>query len=153
MNYLNFIDDETLVRATSQIIGRTQTNKKTDIGRNQLDPFGALFECAISQMDYEAWIKKEAGRQVQKSLQNAIGDFHQTLIGGLPGCQDVGKGKGLDTLNITNAAQSDNGNQYRLIVTNSLYVCSTIISEVAILTVNVTTVITNRRITYRVKKN
>ena len=65
----------------------------------------------------------------------------------------IHSGTATDTLNITNAAQSDNGNQYRLIVTNSLYVCSTIISEVAILTVNVTTVITNRRITYRVKKN
>lgn len=57
------------------------------------------------------------------------------------------------TLNITNATPSDNGNEYRVIVSNSVFVCSNDISIVAILTVNVTTVITNRRITIRVKKN
>jgi len=56
-------------------------------------------------------------------------------------------------LNITNAAPSDNENQYRLIITNSLNICSETISDIAVLTVNVTTVITNRRITYRVKKD
>ncbi len=56
-------------------------------------------------------------------------------------------------LTITNAASSDNGNQYRSIVSNSLYVCNTETTDVAILTVNVQSVITNRRITYRVKKN
>jgi len=57
------------------------------------------------------------------------------------------------TLNITNATPSDNGNQYRVLVINSLYSCSIATSNTAILTVNVSTVITNRRITYRVKKN
>ncbi|MFS4494101.1 FG-GAP-like repeat-containing protein [Maribacter sp. 2308TA10-17] len=57
------------------------------------------------------------------------------------------------TLNIMNATPSDNGNQYRVIVSNTLFVCQTVISNTAILTVNVTSVITNRRITYRVKKN
>jgi len=68
---------------------------------------------------------------------------------------DIGihSGTTTPTLNITNAAPSDNGNQYRLRVTNSLYICSDAISDTAVLTVNVTSVITNRRITYRVRKN
>jgi len=57
------------------------------------------------------------------------------------------------TLNITNASRSDNGNQYRVIASNSAFICSNDISNEVILTVNVSTVITNRRITYRVKKN
>ncbi|MFK7813150.1 MAG: FG-GAP-like repeat-containing protein [Maribacter sp.] len=57
------------------------------------------------------------------------------------------------TLNITNASPTDNGNQYRVLASNSLFICSADISEEAILTVNVSSVITNRRITYRVKKN
>ena len=53
----------------------------------------------------------------------------------------------------TNATPADNGNQYRVVLTNIGYVCGTTISNTATLTVRVNTVITNRRITYRVKKN
>lgn len=65
----------------------------------------------------------------------------------------IHSGTSTSALNITNASPSDNGNQYQVIVSNSLYVCSTDISDLVILTVNVSSVITNRRITYRVKKN
>ncbi len=58
-----------------------------------------------------------------------------------------------DTLSITDATPADNGNQYRVVLTNIGYVCGTTISNTATLTVRVNTVITNRRITYRVKKN
>ena len=57
------------------------------------------------------------------------------------------------TLSITNASISDNGNQYRVVISNTLYVCDIVTTDIAILTVNVSSVITNRRITYRVKKN
>lgn len=62
---------------------------------------------------------------------------------------------GSDTNNlvITNASPSDNGNDYRVIVANSAFSCSMLTSNTATLTVRVTTVITNRRITYRVRKN
>ena len=58
-----------------------------------------------------------------------------------------------DTLSITDTTPADNGNQYRVVLTNIGYVCGTMISNTATLTVQVNTVITNRRITYRVKKN
>ena len=57
------------------------------------------------------------------------------------------------TLTITNASTSDDGNLYRVIVSNSMYICTTETSNTALLTVQVNTVITNRRITYRVNKN
>lgn len=56
-------------------------------------------------------------------------------------------------LTITNATPSDNGNQYRVLVSNSLFTCTNTVSNTTILTVNVSSVITNRRITFRVKKN
>ncbi|MDC0008332.1 hypothetical protein OAE12_01340, partial [bacterium] len=58
-----------------------------------------------------------------------------------------------DTLLLTNASPANNGNQYRVLISSADYVCSPIISESATLTIQVNTVITNRRITYRVKKN
>lgn len=57
------------------------------------------------------------------------------------------------TLTITNATPSDNGNQYRVLVSNSLYICTSETSITATLTVRVTSIITNRRITHRVNKN
>ncbi|MEX0274517.1 MAG: FG-GAP-like repeat-containing protein [Flavobacteriaceae bacterium] len=62
-------------------------------------------------------------------------------------------GTNTSTLTITNASTSDNGNQYRVIISNSSYICTTETSNVATLTVRVNTVITNRKITYRVNKN
>lgn len=57
------------------------------------------------------------------------------------------------TLILTNITTQENGNQYRVIIGNSMYVCTTETSNSATLTVQVNTVITNRKITYRVNKN
>lgn len=57
------------------------------------------------------------------------------------------------TMIITNVSSANDNDQYRVIVSNSAYVCQEQISTAATLSVRVTTVITNRRITHRVKKN
>ena len=56
-------------------------------------------------------------------------------------------------LTLTNVTVADDGNQYRVIVSNTLFICSTETSNTANLTLQVDTLITNRRITYRVNKN
>lgn len=68
---------------------------------------------------------------------------------------DTGIYGGTDTatLTVTNVTPSDNGNEYRVIVLNSTFTCTSVTSNTAILTVNATSIITNRRITHRVKKN
>ena len=58
-----------------------------------------------------------------------------------------------DTLSITNATPADNGNQYRVILTNISYVCGTTVSNTATLIVQTNTIVTNRRITHRINKN
>ena len=65
----------------------------------------------------------------------------------------IHSGTNTNTLVITNATPADNGNQYRVQVYSDNYICGPTISDVVTLTVKVNTVITNRRITYRVKKN
>ncbi|WP_425237928.1 hypothetical protein [Ulvibacterium sp.] len=62
-------------------------------------------------------------------------------------------GTSTDTLIVTNATPTDNGNQYRVQISNSVLPCSPLASAVAVLTVNASTIITNRGITYRVDKN
>ena len=58
-----------------------------------------------------------------------------------------------NTLTISNVTNAENGYQYRVIISNTLYICTTVTSNIATLTVQVNTVITNRKITYRVNKN
>jgi hypothetical protein len=62
-------------------------------------------------------------------------------------------GTSTNTLTLTNATTAENGNQYRVELSNLNYVCSPTISNIATLTINVNNVITNRRITYRINKN
>ncbi len=56
-------------------------------------------------------------------------------------------------ITITGPTTSNNGDEYRVIVSNSAFICSTETSNTVVLTILVNTVITNRRITYRVKRN
>jgi len=65
----------------------------------------------------------------------------------------IHSGTTTDTLIITNATPADNGNQYRLQVSNSASLCAAITSNVAVLTVSVPSIISNRRITYRINRN
>ncbi len=65
----------------------------------------------------------------------------------------VHSGVTTNTLTITNATTTEHGNQYRVLVSNSVYVCVEETSNTAVLTIRATTVITNRRITHRVNRN
>lgn len=58
-----------------------------------------------------------------------------------------------NTLSLINVTTAETGNQYRVIATNSALVCQIATSSTVTLRVQANTVITNRRITYRVRKN
>jgi hypothetical protein len=80
----------------------------------------------------------------------------QVFSGGLwNNLTDAGiySGTTTSTLSITNPTPSEHNNQYRVIVTNDGYICGNTSSNTATLTLQVNTVVTNRRITYRVNKD
>ncbi|WP_243641601.1 DUF11 domain-containing protein [Maribacter algicola] len=58
-----------------------------------------------------------------------------------------------NTLTIIAPEVDKNGHQYRVIITSNTFVCGNTITAPAVLTVGPRTVITNRRITYRINKN
>ncbi|MDF0708869.1 immunoglobulin domain-containing protein [Flagellimonas okinawensis] len=62
-------------------------------------------------------------------------------------------GTATNTLTITNPTPNQNNFQFRLITSNDSFVCGTTISDTASLMIRVNTVVSNRRITYRVNKN
>ncbi|WP_435625045.1 FG-GAP-like repeat-containing protein [Flagellimonas sp.] len=62
-------------------------------------------------------------------------------------------GSGTATLSIANPTSAENGEQYRVLVSNNALVCEVVTSNQVTLTLAVSTVITNRKITYRVNRN
>ena len=68
---------------------------------------------------------------------------------------DTGIYSGSTTANLTlsNPTPANNGTQYRVLLNNAAYTCGEQISDTVILNIQVASIITNRRITYRVNKN
>lgn len=98
---LTWITDEALVEIVSNIL-QTAHNAKTsaedDFNKNVIDPFSALFEISGFDINFETWFKNETTRQVQKTLQNHIGDFHQKILGSVKDWKDLGVGNVIDLL-------------------------------------------------------
>ena len=103
MSYLNFISDKNLITAVGNVVKIIETSEKeadNNLFKNVIDPFSALFHGITHSISYKEWIKLEKSRQLQKTMQNAIGDFHQEILGSIPGWINLGTGGGLDVTNI-----------------------------------------------------
>lgn len=89
--YLPFIDDRDLEKAVQHVfLSFTSSLEDVDIHKNTLDPFSAFLESSFSEVSFDEWVLKEKQRQAQKTFQNAIGDFHQMVIGSCYGWKDLG---------------------------------------------------------------
>lgn len=102
MSYFSFIDDEDLVGAVSSVIKTAQNaseKAESEFEKNVLDPFAALFSMSYNAITLDEWNKLEKERQSQKSIQNAIGEFHQNLLGKFHGWQNPGRGGSVDLIN------------------------------------------------------
>lgn len=102
MSYLKYISDKNLIFAVGEvvkIIESTEHNAGANFHKNVIDPFSALFHGVTHAITYKEWLEQEKARQSQKTMQNAIGDFHQEILGSVPGWTNLGAGGGLDVVN------------------------------------------------------
>lgn len=100
--FLEFISNEDLERHTREVIDKSQRAAESaakDLHKNVIDPFSALFDSARQGITVDQWIEQEKARQVQKTLQNALGAFHQKIIGSIDGWHDTGAGGSFDVEN------------------------------------------------------
>lgn len=97
--YLEYIEDKDLIRSVRRVLGAIEGAKNKDIFKNGLDPFGAFFDSISGGIGFDEWLQAEQARQAQKSLQNAIGEFHQDILGDIKGCLSNPPGEGADILN------------------------------------------------------
>lgn len=102
MPYLKFISDENLCSAVAKVVKTIESaehDAEDKLHQNVVDPFSALFHGITHSISYKEWIEQEKARQTQKTMQNAIGNFHQEILGSMSGWTDMGMGGGLDVVN------------------------------------------------------
>lgn len=90
---IDFFDDAILETGIDTLL--TRARKKVDPYKNVVDPFAILFQAAITYSKISNWQRLELARQSNKSLTNALGDFHQAMLGKLPGWESTGTSGGL----------------------------------------------------------
>ncbi len=99
---LSYITDALLEEAVAKVVFATKKHLRSGESlnhKNTVDPFSAIFDSMIQNISYSDWVNQERARQAQKTLQNAIGNFHQNVLGFVPGWENLKVGKGLDLRN------------------------------------------------------
>ncbi len=98
-NYLNYISDEHLLKCIanlhhSYIKAKNNISKKS-FYKNKVDVVKLTFDTQFNEIDEETLIDSEVLRQIDKSINNFIGTFHEEILGGISGYQ-IGKLSGFD---------------------------------------------------------
>jgi hypothetical protein len=99
---LPFISDEDLIRETKKLIDAALAADDADpdsLYSNVVDPFSAIFDTLRQGMPLTEWLIKERDRQIGKTIQNALGTFHQEILGCIPGWRSLGVGQVVDLVN------------------------------------------------------
>ncbi len=87
--YVNFISDEHLLQCIANLHGaylkaKNNINKK-NLYSNKVDTIKLTFDAQFNAIDEESLIQSEILRQIDKSINNSIGTFHEQILGGILG--------------------------------------------------------------------
>jgi len=99
---LSFISNKDLYGQVEMVLNTAAAasrESETKLYKNVVDPFSALFDASWQGINLDQWIRQEKSRQTQKTLQNAIGEFHQNILGSVLGWKNLGKGNIADLSN------------------------------------------------------
>ncbi len=96
-NLLPFIKNKDLHAHVEKVLivaKKSLADSEKKFHKNSVDPFSALFDAIWQNIPMAVWLDQEKSRQNQKTLQNALGDFHQNILGSVHGFENMGTGKG-----------------------------------------------------------
>jgi len=100
--WLPFITNEDFIEVLTELKNKADgaRNKVAkSFSRNAIDPFTALFQMELLSINANQWQSVETNRQIEKSLQNHMGHFHQSLIGKIEGWTNTDGNKVVDVIN------------------------------------------------------
>ena len=94
--YVDFVSDKDFLKWTAHVCtiyanltGETDMKK---LHKNVVDPFKLVFDMVNTNTNLDDWIESERIRQEDKTINNAIGEFHQGILGKIKGWKDLEKG-------------------------------------------------------------
>jgi hypothetical protein len=97
--YVDFISDEHFLDCVANLhkayLKAKNNIKKKDFYKNKVDTIKLTFDSKFNDIDEDNLIQAEILRQIDKSINNSIGTFHEQILGGISGFE-VGILKGFD---------------------------------------------------------
>ncbi len=97
--YVNFISDEHLLNCIGNLHNaylKAKNNiSKKNFYSNKVDTIKLTFDSKFNGINEESLIESEILRQIDKSINNSIGTFHEQILGGIKGFE-IGNLSGFD---------------------------------------------------------
>ncbi len=94
--YVDFISDKHLTDCISELYEKYYNAKvsftKKNLYKNKVDIFKMLFDKKFNNLSDEQLIEKEIARQVDRTIVNAIGTFHERILAGVKNFEKVDAG-------------------------------------------------------------
>lgn len=120
--YVNFISDEHLMECIQNLhasYGKAKNNiSKKNFYANKIDTVKLTFDAKFNNIDEKDLIHSEILRQIDKSINNSIGTFHEQILGGIEG-YEVGNLSGFDIKAIDNTLFADIKNKHNTMNSSS----------------------------------
>ncbi len=97
--YVSFVSDEHLIMCISNL-HKSYLKAKNNISKkkfykNKIDTIKLTFDARFNDIEEDKLIEGEILRQIDKSINNSIGTFHEQILGGIKGFE-IGKLSGFD---------------------------------------------------------
>lgn len=118
MPYLSFLD--CIDDLYSTYIQSRQQMTVSKFYSNKVDPIKFLFDTNFNGISIKNYIDLEIIRQNDKTINNAIGYFHQNLIGGINGFLNMGTGGGCDIKKSDNTIFAEIKNKHNTMNSSSI---------------------------------
>ena len=120
--YVNFISDKHLLSCIANLnkayIKAKNNVTKKNFYTNKIDTIKLTFDSKFNSIDEETLIRAEILRQIDKSINNSIGNFHEQVLGGVEGFE-VGKLSGFDIKAKDDTLFADIKNKHNTMNSNS----------------------------------
>lgn len=120
--YVNFISDEHLLTCVGNLhkayLKAKNNITKKNFYSNKVDTIKLTFDAKFNNIDEESLIQSEILRQIDKSINNSIGTFHEQILGGIKG-YEVGNLSGFDIKAIDDTLFADIKNKHNTMNSSS----------------------------------
>ncbi len=97
--YLDFVSDKHLLNCIENLhkayLRAKQNISNQNFYANKVDTVKSTFDSKFNDIDEESLIQAEILRQIDKSINNSIGTFHEQVLGGIKG-YEIGNLSGFD---------------------------------------------------------